>query len=108
MTQLYKTFISDKVVQEKMRDLYGKKYKLKMEMSYQYKYKSTKVDIGFTADKKAFWILKYKGEYYMNIIDGIELKDKYSVIDLYITLSENAVESFNQLAEMQKLKRSYK
>lgn len=108
MAQTFKTFISDEIVQEKMRAKYGKKYKLKMDMSYQYQYKSTKIDIGFTADKKAFWIFKWKGDYYMNIIDEITLKDKYRVVDIYVTLAENAVESLNHIVEMEKLKRSYK
>ena len=101
--QLYKTFISDKIVEGKMQDKYGKKYKLKMEMEYQHLHKRTTIDIGFTADKKSFWMFKYKSEYYMNIVDEIDLKDKYTVIDLYSNLVGNACESFDQIKTAEKL-----
>lgn len=108
MAELYKVFIEPKIVEEHMRKKYGKDFVLKIQMQYQYRYKSCKIDIGFTADKKAFWIFKYKGDYYMNIIDEIKLKDKYSVIDIYTTLAENAVESYNFAVGMQKEKRKVK
>ena len=101
--ELYKVYISDKIVESKMRDRYGKDYKLKMEMQYQHVHKRMKIDVGFTADKKAFWIFKYKGEYYMNIVDEVELKDKYTVIDLYCNLVDNACESFDQIKTAEKL-----
>lgn len=107
MAFLFKVFISDEIVQEKFRDKYGKKYKLKIDVSYQYQYKSHKIDIGFTKDKKAYWIVKYKGDYYMNIIEDVDLGDKYMVVDIYLTLAENAVASLNNLTGMQKLKRKY-
>jgi len=106
MAQTYKMFIGEDVIQKHFQDKYGKKYKLKLDIEYQYRYKSLKVDIGFTADKKAFWAFRYKKEVYMNIIEDIELKDKYTTIDVYTTLAENAVESYNQMTEMARLKRN--
>lgn len=84
MAQIFKTFIADEIAQEKLRDRYGAKYKLKVDMAYQYQHKSCKIDIVFTKDKKAYWIFKYKGDYYMNIIEGLQLKDKYSIIDVFM------------------------
>lgn len=107
MAFLFKVFISDKIVEGKFQDKYGKDYKLKVDVSYQYQYKSHKVDIGFTKDKKAYWIFKYKGEYYMNILEEIDLGDKYMVIDIYNTMIENAVATLNNITGMQKLKRKY-
>ena len=106
MVQLYKIFISDEVLQKKFQSKYGKKYKLKLEMEYQYQHKSCKIDIGFTADKKAFWVFKYKGDIYMNIVEDVELKDKYTVIDLYLNLVENAKESYNSVSGLSKLRKN--
>lgn len=105
MANIFKVFISDKIVEEKLRDRYGKDYKLEIEMNYQHRYKSTKIDVGFTHDNKAYWILKYKGDFYMNVIEDIELKDKYTVIDIYTTLVENAIDTYNHISGMQREKR---
>jgi len=106
MVQLYKMFIGEDVLEKQFQEKYGKKYKLKIEMEYQYQYKSTKIDIGFTADKKAFWAFRYRKQVYMNILEEIELKDKYTVIDIYTTLAENAVASINHITGMAKAKRA--
>lgn len=106
MAQAYKIFISDDIAQEKMRERYGEKYKLKVAMSYQHKYKSCKIDVVFTKDKKAYWIFKYKGEYYMNIIEDIVYKDRFVVIDIYTTLIENAIDSYNHAVEKSKMERN--
>lgn len=90
---MYKSYIKDEILEKQFRAFYGDKYKLKIEMQYQGMYKNTPIDIIFTKDEKAAWIAKYKGEYYMNVVDNIELKDKYSIIDLYTTLVDNAKDS---------------
>mgnify|MGYP001811675190 CR=1 FL=1 len=108
MAFLYKVYIADKIKEEKFKDKYGKKYKLKIDVQYQYRYKSTKIDVAFTADKKAFWMFKYKGDYYMNIIDEIDLGDKYYILDIFMTLIENATETHNFLTGMQKEKKKRK
>lgn len=107
MNALFKTYIADTIVEKHLQERYGKRYKFKVEMSYQYQYKSCKVDIHFTADKKALWIFKYKGEYYMNIVEDVELKDKYTVIDLYLSLVDNAQASYNHLTGLAKYKRDH-
>lgn len=105
MGYLFREYISDEIVQEKFRDKYGKKYKLKLDIQYQVQYKSAKIDVGFTQDKKAFWIFKYKDDYYMNIIEELEEKDKYSLIDVYTTLVTNAQDTHNHLTGLAKAKR---
>ncbi len=108
MSYLFKNFINDKIVEKHFKERYGKKYKLEMDMQYQFQYKSHTIDVGFTADKKAFWIFKYKNEYYMNIIEDITFKDKYMAIDIYITLTENAINSYKQITGLQKIRRKAK
>ena len=80
-----------------MREKYGKKYQLDIETCYQMEYGKTKVDIIFTTDNKALWMAMYKGEYYMSIIDEIDLDDKYRAIDIFTTLSENARDTIKQI-----------
>lgn len=101
---LFNQYISDEIVQEQFRKKYGKKYELKMEIQYQFEYNRTKMDVGFTADHKAFWIFKYKGEYFMNIMEEIELKDKYTVLDVYTTLLQNSIDSYRFQAGLTKMK----
>lgn len=105
MSYLFNQYISEEIVQTKFQDKYGKGYKLKVDMSYQFKYKSHKIDIGFTADKKAFWIFKYKEDYYMNIIEDITFTDKYEIIDVYTTLMDNAVSTYKAVVGKAKLRR---
>jgi len=102
MADPYKVFISDKIVLGKFQDKYGKKYKSEVELEYQHTHGTTKIDVGFTSDKKAFWIFKYKGEYYMNIIEDIVLKDKYTILDVYTTLVENSIDSCKQVIKVNK------
>lgn len=83
-------------VEKKLQERYGEKFKFKPKMSYQYSYGSTKIDIHFCKDM-AFWIAKYKGEYYMNIVDEVKYKDRFVALDLYTTLAENAVETIKAL-----------
>lgn len=87
---MYKVYIDPLIVTEQMKTKYGDDYKLEIDVAYQAMCGNTKIDIIFTKDTKALWIAKYKGEFYMSIIDEIELDDKYRVIDIYTTLSENA------------------
>ncbi len=87
---MYKIYTDPKIVEKHMKEKYGKKYKLEIDVEYQSSVGNTKVDIIFTKDAKALWIAKYKGEHYMSIMDKIDLKDKYTVIDIFTTLSENA------------------
>jgi len=94
---MYKFYIKQEIVEEKMQEYYGKDYKLVVEMSYQAKFHNTSIDIIFTKDDKAFWIAKYKGEYYMQVLDDIKLDDKYTVIDIYKNLEENAKDSLKGL-----------
>lgn len=105
MAAPFKTFIADSIVEKHMQDRYGKKYKLKVDMSYQHQYKSCKIDIHFTADKKALWVFKYKGDLYMNIVEKVQLKDKFSIIDLYLNLVQNAEASYNYQVNLAKYKR---
>ena len=104
---LFTQFISDEIVQDQFRKKYGKKYGLKLEMQYQFEYNRTKIDIGFTADAKAFWIFKYKGEYYMNIMEEIEEKDKYTLTDVFTTLLQNAIDSYRFQAGLTKMKKQH-
>lgn len=104
---LFNQYISDEIVQDQFRKKYGKKYKLTLEIQYQFEYNRCKMDIGFTADSKAFWIFKYKGEYYMNIMEDIELKDKYTVLDVYTTLLQNAIDSYRFQAGLIKMKKKH-
>lgn len=94
---MYKAYIKDEIVEKHFQKYYGDKYELNIEIQYQGKYKNTPIDIIFTADDKAAWIAKYKGEYFMNVVDNIELKDKYSIIDLYTTLVDNAKDSLKAI-----------
>lgn len=105
MSYLFKEFISEDIVESKFQDKYGKKYKLKMDMQYQFQYKSHKMDIGFTADRKGFWIFKYKEDYYMNIIEDITFTDKYEIIDIYTTLMDNAVNTYKMIVGGAKLRK---
>ncbi len=105
MGYLFKEYIEEKIVEEKFRDRYGKKYKLKNEMQYQFEFNRIKMDVGFTEDLKAYWIFKYKGDYYMKIMEEIELKDKYSVLDIYTTLMENAVATYKHRAGLLKARK---
>lgn len=102
MSYLFKRFISDEIVESKFQDKYGKDYKLKIEIQYQFEFRNKKMDIGFTKDDKAYWMFKFKDEYYMNIMDGIVLEDKYTVLDVYNTLMENAVASYRAVLGIQK------
>lgn len=108
MSFLFKQYISDEIVAEKFKERYGKKYKLKIEIQYQVEHNRNKIDIGFTEDDKAFWIFKYKKDYYMNIIENIDLGDKYTVLDVYTTLVENAVNTYRHLAGLTKLRKKAK
>lgn len=105
MSYLFKQYISEEIVQGKFQDKYGKDYKLKMDMQYQFQYKSHKIDIGFTRDRKAFWIFKYKEDYYMNIIEDITFKDKYEIIDVYTTLMDNSVDTYKHITGKAKLRK---
>lgn len=107
MTAPFKTYIGDKIVEKHLQDRYGKDYKFQVEMSYQHQYKSCKIDVHFTADAKALWIFKYKEQYFMNIVEDVVLKDKYTVIDLYLNLVQNAEASYNQLTGLAKYKRDH-
>jgi len=95
--------IADKLVEKELQKKYGKDFKFKPKMSYQESYGKTKIDIHFCKDM-AFWIAKYKGEYYMNIIDGVKYKDRFVAIDLYLSLLENAKETFKHLRAWDKQK----
>lgn len=108
MGYLFRQYISDEIVESKFKDKYGKKYKLKLEIQYQTEFNKTKIDIGFTEDNKAFWIFKYKGDYYMNIMEEIELKDKYTVLDIYTTLVENAIHSYKYQVGLLKMRKEAK
>lgn len=90
---MYKAYIKDEIAEEQFQIYYGKDYKLKIEMQYQGMFKNTPIDIIFTADNKACWLAKYKGMYYAQMMDNIELKDKYTVIDIYTSLLDNAKDS---------------
>ena len=105
MGYLFKTYISDEIVEKHFKAKYGKKYKLKIDIQYQFQYKSHKIDIGFTEDRKAFWIFQYKKEYYMNIIEDIEFKDKYQILDVYSTLMENSVDSYKHITGLAKARK---
>lgn len=102
MSYLFKRYISDEIVESKFQDKYGKKYKLEIEIQYQFEFRNKKMDIGFTKDDKAYWMFKFKGEYYMNIIEDIVLEDKYTVLDVYNNLMENAVNSYRAILGVQK------
>jgi hypothetical protein len=97
MSSIFKVCIADNIVEEKLKQYYGKDYKLDLDIRYQVESAKTKIDIIFTKDNKALWIFKYKKEYYMNVIDGIFLKDKYTVLDVYTTLIENAIASLKAI-----------
>lgn len=108
MSYLFKTYISEDIVEKHFKKKYGKDYKLKMDIQYQFQYKSHKIDIGFTADRKGFWIFKYKDDYYMNIIEDITFTDKYEIIDVYTTLMDNAVSSYKSVVGLAKLRKEAK
>lgn len=108
MSFLFKEFISDEVVEKHFQERYGKDYELHIDVQYQFEHRKKKMDIGFTRDAKAFWIFQYKKEYYMNIMDDIELNDKYTVIDIYTTLEENAKKSYDSIVGLQKMRKEAK
>ena len=93
----YKSFIKPDVVEKHFKATYGDDYKLMIEMQYQIKYKNTPVDLIFTHDDKVAWICYYKKQYYANFIHDIELKDKYTIIDIYEAISENARETLKAI-----------
>lgn len=101
---MYKSYIKDDIVEKQLRDKYGykKNYKLKIDVEYQSSYKNIPIDILFTQDKKAMWIAKFKGEYYMSIVDDIKLTDDYTVLDIYTTLEENAKDSLKVITKTAK------
>lgn len=96
---MYKYFIKDEIVEEKLQDKYGKDYKLDILIRYQYEWSKIKFDIVFTKDNKALWIGKYKGDHYMNIIEEVTYDDDFTALDLYTTLAENAVNTIKHLRE---------
>ena len=102
MSYLFKRYISDEIVESKFQDRYGKDYKLKIEIQYQFEFRNKKMDIGFTKDGKAFWIFKFKDDYYMNIVEDIVFEDKYTVVDVYNNLMQNAVDSYRAILGIQK------
>lgn len=89
------------IVEKKLQEKYGEDYKFKPKMSYQTTFRKIKIDIHFTKDM-AFWIAKYKGEYYMNIVDEVKYKDRFVAIDLYLMLKENAENTFKHLRDWDK------
>jgi len=98
---MFKAHIAYDIVEKQLKEKYGEKFKLKVKIAYQYQWGQHKIDILFTKDKKALWVFKFKKELYMNIVDEIEYKDKFTAVDLYTTLADNAVET------IQALKRTY-
>jgi hypothetical protein len=90
-------------VEKKLQDKYGEDFKFKPKMSYQCDFGKHKIDIHFCKDM-AFWVTKYKGEFYMNIVDEVKYKDRFVAIDLYLSLVENARETIKHLRGWEKTK----
>lgn len=97
MGYLFKQYVSDEIVEKHFKERYGENYKLEIDIQYQFEFRNKKMDVGFTKDDKAFWIFQYKKDHYMNIMEGIELKDKYTILDIYTTLMQNAVDTYKHL-----------
>jgi hypothetical protein len=98
---MFLEMISFEEVEKKLKERYGEDFKFKPKMSYQYEWGKLKFDIHFCKDM-AFWIAKYKGDYYMNIVDEVKYKDRFVALDLYTTLVKNAIETFQHLRDFDK------
>jgi len=93
MTSLYFSTISDKVLKEQLSFPKNTKFEYRMTD----KVGTTEYTIVFTNNKKAAWIAKYKGTYYGNVISHIVEQDRYSLLDVFKTLRENAQASIKAL-----------
>lgn len=85
--------IEDKIIKEQ--------FKLEGEFEIEHrladKIGKTVIDICFCSDNRALWICKYKKKYYGNMIKNIEVADKYSLIDVFYSLRENAIKTLKFL-----------
>lgn len=95
----YNIGISNDIIEEQFKKWFGEDFVLNVEMRYQDKIANTKIEIIFTADEKALWICKYKGEYYGNALSNVFEKDKYTYIDVFYNLRENAIETLKKLKQ---------
>jgi len=96
-TGLFKIVISPEIIEKQFKDYFEKDWELDIWHVYQFEYRRTKIDIIFTKDQKAMWIMKYKGEYYGNAIDNIVEKDGLTYIDIYTTFIDNAIATIKDM-----------
>lgn len=94
---MYKIVTSENIIQEQFKDYFEKDWKLDVWHIYQFTHKKTTIDIVFTKDKKAMWIMKYKGKYYGDAMSNIEERDGLTYIDIYTTFTEQAIATINDL-----------
>lgn len=92
----FKLYIKDEIVEEQFKNWFGE-FTLKVKARYQAEIGNTKVDIIFTKDKKALYIMKYKGKYYGNAMSGVKKGDGFNYIDIYTTFIENAKDTIKRL-----------
>lgn len=57
----------------------------------------TEVTFLFTDKDKACWVAKYKGEIYGQSVTNIEKQDKYTLLDVFKTLRENATKTLKEI-----------
>lgn len=93
----YKIGISNEIIEEQFKNWFGEDFKLDVEMRYQDTFKNTNIEIIFTEDDKALWICKYKGQYYGNVLSNVFEQDKYTYIDVFYNLRENAIKTIRDL-----------
>lgn len=93
MSELFFEAISDDVINENLKLQEGE------EITYRFAdtVGRTHVTIFFTNQNRAAWIVKYKKEYYGNILNNIERQDEYTYIDIYKTLRDNAAQTLKAL-----------
>lgn len=94
---MYKLIIDHKIVEEQFKHWFGDDFKLLPKIQYQAEIGGTKVDIIFTKDKRALWIMKHKGKYYGNAMKEVHKGDGFYYVDIYQNFVENAKQTLKEL-----------
>lgn len=86
------------VTDEEITKLFKLEDDIKVSMVYEELIGRKTINIGFTNDKRAFWISKYKGKYYGNMTEPYDMgKDYFLNIDIYLTMRQNAKDTLKEL-----------
>jgi hypothetical protein len=94
---MFNIVIEPEIVEKEFKKFFDKDWELDIWHSYQYVYNRTKIDIIFTKDSKAMWIMKYKGQYYGDVMENIKEKDGLVYIDIYTTFVDQAIRTIKDL-----------